>query len=380
MTPNEGQNINGKCIVGPGGHHHVWDEFKHWLKPVIRFVVPIACSAALVWWLFSKVDFHDVLKVLNDHVQYGWLAGVVVFTVLSYMIRAYRWGLQLSGVGINVPYHTLCVSIFGAYGLNLIFYGAGEAWRCIFIARRSCTSLSKVVGTDIGDRSSDAVCVIGLLFLTLIFAKSDLNAFLMHYEVGRDIDHLIDNWRFWTWIVVGFSAIVWLYHALRNYRFMKKVHGSVHEIWDGFKVIFTMPHRWLYLWLTCAIWLCYYLQNYICFPGFPFTHELMTEHYNFGLTPGLVACLFVSMSMAVPSSGGLGPWNIAMIFALSLYGIPRTEGTAFAMILWSAQALTNVGVGIFAMCYIAITRKRANNKKLIVNKEGESVTNPIAND
>ncbi len=332
-------------------------ELKRWLKPVVRFVVPIACSAALVWWLFSKIDIRDMMKVLHNGVEYQWLLGMMIFNVLSYMIRAKRWGLQLDGVGVHVPYRTLCVSIFGAYGLNLLLYGAGEAWRCIFIAHRSGASLSAVVGTDVGDRSSDGVCVILLLLLTLIVARPDLDAFMMHYEVGRDIDNILDNWKFWTWMVVIFCLVCWLYHVMRNYRFMKRIHGSVNEIWAGIVVIFKMKHRWLYLWLTLGIWGCYFLQNYSCFPGFPFTRPLLEAHYAYGLLPGLVACLFVSISMAVPSSGGLGPWNIAMIYALSLYDISRPEGAVFAMLLWGAQALTQVLAGIYAMVYISLTRK-----------------------
>lgn len=62
--------------------------------------------------------------------------------------------------------------------------------------------------------------------------------------------------------------------------------------------------------------------------------------------------------MAVPSNGGLGPWNIAVIFALSLFGISNTEGTAYSMVMWSMQSLTYIVLGIFSAIYFSITSKK----------------------
>lgn len=351
----------GKSCPAGGAHeieHRVWADMKRWLSPALRFVVPIGCSVALVWWLFSKANFHDMVQVLHHNVQYGYLLLLMFFNGMSYVFRARRWGLQLDGVGVHVPFTTLCVSIFGAYALNLLMSGVGEAWRCIFISRRSGVSLSRVVGTDVGDRSSDGVCVIFLLLLTLLVAHKDIDLFIQHYAIGRDVVKFADNPWMWACVALGVSLLFWLVHIFRNYKFMKKVDGCAHDIWVGFKVIFTMPHKWLYFWLTIGIWGCYYLQNWVCFPGFPFTKFLMGADYCYGLLPGLVACLFVSMSMAIPSSGGLGPWNLAMMFALSLYGIGQTEAAAFAMLLWAAQALIQVLLGIFSLIYIMITDKK----------------------
>lgn len=46
------------------------------------------------------------------------------------------------------------------------------------------------------------------------------------------------------------------------------------------------------------------------------------------------------------------------MFALSLYGISYAEGTAFSMVMWSAQAAWFVVMGIFAACYVAIDDRR----------------------
>ena len=79
----------------------------------------------------------------------------------------------------------------------------------------------------------------------------------------------------------------------------------------------------------------------------------------------MVAFVFGSLSMGIPSNGGLGPWNLAIMFALSLFAISNTQGTAFSIVVWSFQSLTYVGLGIIALIYIMVTgRKIKKQEKL----------------
>lgn len=61
--------------------------------------------------------------------------------------------------------------------------------------------------------------------------------------------------------------------------------------------------------------------------------------------------------MAVPSNGGLGPWNIAVMFGLAIYGISAPDGTAFSMLQWSGQTVMLIILGIITMLYISLGKK-----------------------
>ena len=65
--------------------------------------------------------------------------------------------------------------------------------------------------------------------------------------------------------------------------------------------------------------------------------------------------------MAVPSNGGLGPWNVAVMYALMLYGIGETDATAYSLVVWAFQAMMIIALGIFAAGYIIFTDDK--NKK-----------------
>ena len=123
-----------------------------------------------------------------------------------------------------------------------------------------------------------------------------------------------------------------------------------------------MKGIWLYLLLTVGIWTCYFMETYLCFYAFPFTRALVDEPGScWGLVPGLVVFVFGSCSMIVPSNGGLGPWNIAVMFALTLFGISSGDGAAYSIVCWSFQAGMLVALGIFSALYIMIERRAGRN-------------------
>ncbi len=107
------------------------------------------------------------------------------------------------------------------------------------------------------------------------------------------------------------------------------------------------------------------METYLCFFAFPFTRELIAGPGNaWGLIPGLVVFVFGSWSMIVPSNGGLGPWNIAVMFALSLYGVTDTDGAAYSIICWSFQAFTLICLGVFSAFYIMLAPEGTGVGKL----------------
>lgn len=328
------------------------------VKKILKFLIPLVFSVLLIWWLFRKVNFQQVMTIIRGNVDYRWLLVVMVIVVLSHCIRGIRWGYQLRAAGIgNVPTMSLCCSIFGAYALNLLVPYMGEAWRIVYIAKRQNKPISTVLGTDIGDRISDAVVVVLLLILALVVGHSYIIVFLDHYSVGKKLLQMVSDPYFWIRIFAVLASGIALFYVFRKTAWEQKLIVSLKRIWMGFKVLFTMQGRWAYLWLTLGIWVCYYLETYIGFLAFPFTRHLMVEFgMAWGLLPGLIAFVFGSMSIAIPSNGGLGPWNLSVMFALSLFGIANADGAAFSLVIWSTVSLTLVLLGLYTLCYVALAR------------------------
>lgn len=341
------------------------DGLRKWIEKIARYLIPFLVSAGMVVWLFHKVDIHEMMRVIREGCDFRWIVVMMLITALSHVIRGIRWGIQLRAVGVpRMSVVAESVAIFGAYALNLVFSGVGEAWRCVYVSRRENTPLSTVVGTDLGDRSSDAVVVLMLLGLALVVAKGPIDTFISHYAIGEDIRHFSDDPRLWCAVILGLTLVWAALYFFRKYRYIEKIDSSLKNVWQGFKVLFTMKGVGAYVVLTLGIWLCYFMETYVCFYAFPFTRALIDSPGSaYGLIPGLVVFVFGSFSMAVPSNGGLGPWNIAVMFALSIYGIGNTEGAAFSMVMWSFQAAMLVLLGVFSAIYIAATKRKIGSSR-----------------
>lgn len=332
---------------------------RRWCGYAIRFLVPAAFSALLVVWLFHKVDFKSVKALMSHGVDYSWILLMMLFTVLSHIIRGYRWGMQLRAAGVDCGLPDLCAAVFGNYALNLVVPRIGEVWRSAFISRRKKAPFSTVFGTVLGDRLVDGATVTVLIALTLILTRGPIHEFIRHYHIRTDVLDLVADPV--TWCVV-FSIAVAAYLLARlghKSRAVADIDGWMAKMWHGIKVLAAVRGKGLFLLLTLGIWICYFMQVYVCFFSFDFTRALVDRAgSDYGLTAALVAFVFSTLSMAIPSNGGLGPWNLAIIFGLSLFGISNAEGTAFSLVVWCAQSLMLVILGVGTAIYISVTRLR----------------------
>lgn len=323
-------------------------------------------SAVLVIWLFHKINIEEIKRVISEGIKFEFIGAMMFLTMLSFIIRGIRWGIQLRAAGVpRMSVVAESVSIFGAYSLNLLVQYLGEAWRCVYVSRKEKVKLATVVGTDLGDRGSDLVMILLILALTLCFASQEIHDFFMKYSLGRVLEDIFDKW--WVYAIIFFVFLLFIMadREWKNTKFFEGFNLSCSRLWQGFKVLFFMKGRWAYLWLTFAIWICYYLETYLCFYAFPFTGQLLEiPGSGYGLVPGLVVFVFGSMSMAVPSNGGLGPWNIAVMYALMLYGVNQPDATAYSLVVWAFQAIMIIALGIFAAGYVIVSKdnsKKAHN-------------------
>lgn len=327
---------------------------------IFRYGFPLAVSIGLILWLFHKVNFHQVMEIAHRGCNYWYIGIMMVVSGLSLMVRGIRWGLQLKAAGVK-PMTNLCkfVVYWAAYALNLVFPQLGEAWRCVFVSKRQDAPLSTVVGTDIGDRFIDWVIIMILFVVSLIIAHPFIMEFMNHYEIGRKVKDVLDNPILWISLGGSIAFLSAVLYFFRSKKWAQSIILNIKRLWDGFSIIFHMKYWWVYLLLSILTWVGYFIEIYICFFSFSYTLNLVHRPgLALGLIPGLVAFVFGSLSMGIPSNGGLGPWNLAIMFALSLFGVSNTDGTAFSIVVWAFQSLTYIVLGIFALGYIMVTGKK----------------------
>lgn len=332
---------------------------KNIVSNLVKYGIPILISVGLAWFLYNNVDIEAIKTSLRQDVNYWWFVPVIVVSIFSHIFRALRWRLQLRAINIDAPLWVLINSIFGTYFVNLVFPRLGEVWRTGYIAQRQKAPFATVLGSMVGDRLSDTVTV-GLLTLVTFFLAQD--AFFKFFDARGDGGSTAASWTMVALVVacvLGLAAMVWLYRSTSQNKVIAKLRGILHDLWDGFAAIAHMDGKWMFLLYTILIWGCYFMQLYIASKAFTFTADL-------GVLAVLVLFVLSSLGMAVPSNGGLGPWQFAIIFGLSLYGVgafpPSTpydaQASAFAWLVWGVQQLLIIVLGIYAFASIALDKKK----------------------
>ncbi len=326
------------------------------LGQLMKYIIPLIISIGLCYLLFTGIDFKEMMHIIRTQCDFRWVAAGLVLAVLSHIIRAFRWGIQLRALGIDAPKHALIYSIFGTYAVNLVFPRLGEVWRTGYISQRQRAPFTTVFGSMVADRLADTITVLLLALLAFLISSKAILSYL--HQNGEQLDaiaRLLESP--WLWLsAVAVIAAVWIFMARKSSNTkIIKIQNAVRELWQGFVVIIKMPHKGRWLLLTVALWGCYFLQNYIVFYAFPFTTEIIQQH---GIQAALVVWVLASISMGVPSNGGIGPWQWATIFGLSIYGLGATQGGAFANLVLGANTLLIIGLGIFTFIAIALDKKR----------------------
>lgn len=327
------------------------------LGQVMKYVIPLVISVGLCYLLFTGIDFKEMMHIIRDQCDFRWIAAGLALAVLSHVLRALRWGIQLRALDIDAPLYALVYSIFGTYAVNLVFPRLGEVWRTGYIAQRQNAPFTTVFGSMVADRLADTVTVLILTFGTFLIASREILSYLhQNGESLNAIAALLESPWLWSAVVIIIAA-VWIFMTRRTDNpAIVKIQTAVRELWQGFAVIVHMPHKGAWLLLTIALWGCYFLQNYLAFYAFPFTRAIVEQY---GFVAPLVTWVLSSISMGVPSNGGIGPWQWATIFGLGIYGLGGVQASAFANLVLGCNTLLIIVLGIFTFIAIAIDKKRA---------------------
>lgn len=327
-----------------------------WLRTLLKYVVPLVITVGLCYLMFTGIDFKEMIAIIRRDCNFSWIALALCISILSHVFRAMRWRIQLRALGIESPLFALVLSIFGTYAVNLVFPRLGEIWRTGYIAQRQQAQFTTVFGSMVADRLADTVTV-GLLTLVTFMLAS--KALITYFADNADTVDRLTGFATspWLWLAIAsLAALVWwfLTHKSTNSK-VQKIRQQVHELWQGFAVIATMPGKGRWMLLTAGLWGCYFVQLYVAFYAFPFTREVLAQH---GILAALVAFVLSSISMGVPSNGGIGPWQWAIIFALGIYGLGQAQAAAFANLVLGTQTMLLILLGLFTFGCIALDKRR----------------------
>lgn len=321
------------------------------IKKTVSYIIPPLFTVGLCYALYADVDIGRIADGLRSC---NWLL-VALFlgcNLLAMVFRGIRWRLQLRAIGVDPPLGVMSRSIFGTYAVNIVFPRLGELWRSGFIARVGGAPFSRVFGTMVADRLSDTITVLLICIPAFTLTSGALNSFLAASGSGMSIGSLLTSWPVIALAVIAVIAAI--YVAFGHGAAASRVRKFIVDTWRGFTAIISMPRKGIWLLLTLGVWGSYVLSMWLSMLAFPATAQILATH---GFGAALLTFVFGSLAMAIPSNGGIGPWQLAIILSLSgLYGMDRGEALTFATINLAATTLLTIALGLYAFAHIALRK------------------------
>ncbi len=318
------------------------------IKKILQIVLPLALGIVVLYFLYKGTDFKELWFNIKDA---NWLILVfsLIFGLLGNIIRGLRWELLINPLGYTPKKSNLIYAVLGNYAVNFALPRAGEVWRCGIISKKEKIPFTKLIGTLIIDRLFDTIMVI---FIILIAFFS--NAAIFYKSSDRfNLPKFLISPTFYIVCLIIIALIVLILIFSKKNAFINKIKTFLSSIWEDMKMVWNMKEKTRFLLYTLGIWISYFLYFYINFFSFDFTSSL-------GIASGLFVFAISSVSMGIPSNGGLGPWQAAVVFGLCAFMVNMEQAKAFATAVFTIQSIWVVLCGLFGIMFLSF--KKGNEK------------------
>ena len=315
------------------------------ITKIFKVTIPLFLGIIILYFLYKGTNFKE-LWADTQTANWAILSFSLLFGLSGNVIRGLRWGLIIQPLGYQPKKSNLIYAVLGNYAVNFALPRVGEIWRCTVISKKEKIPISKLIGSLIVDRAFDMIMV-SLITLVAFF----LNA----KEFYRNMQLFIPDQSKLLPLYIGFIVIVFITIAVfvffKENKVVKKVRLFFVGLYQDILTIWKMKEKKLFILYTLGIWGSYFLYFFVTFFAFDFTYHL-----------GFAAALFIftlnSISMGIPSNGGLGPWQVATIIGLCAFMVEFNNAKTFALAVFGFQSIWIVLCGLFGIALLSYKKKQ----------------------
>lgn len=315
-----------------------------WLK----IIAPLALGAFFVWYSLTNTtaDERTAIWFNIKNANLLWVLLSMFLGLISHLIRANRWKLLLKPLNDQPKLQNCFYTVMFGYLANLGIPRSGEFLRGASYASYSSLSFEQTFGTIIIERVVDFMMLMSIIGLTFLIQTDEL---LMYLEVNS-----INPLYSLSYIAIGLVLLFIFLRIIKSskIRFIIKLRGFLIGLAQGVKSVLKLKQRWSFIIQTFAIWILYVAMFWVIKYAIAGTADL-----SFGA--GMVGFVAGSFAMSI-TSGGIGLYPLAIASVYKLFGISIEAGQAFGWVLWTAQTVLVIFVGVLSAILLPIVNK--NNR------------------
>lgn len=244
------------------------------------------------------------------------------------------------------------------YTANYAFPRIGEITKCGVLAKTEKIPANKLLGTVIIERVVDLLTLL-IFMVILISARFEFFSGFIRPQIFEPVwDILSPVFRtsaiVWILLIAVPLLLIFLAFKYRSYltkwSFSKKLKDLLKGILSGLKTVYTMKKNFQFIFFSFLIWTLYWLMTYIAFFALSSTADLK-------LIDGLFILVIGGFAFVAPVQGGIGAFHWIVSVGLTLYGISKEEGLAFATIIHGSQLLWTIILGLISMILLVSVRR-----------------------
>lgn len=135
-------------------------------RPFLKAFFKIALSVAALWYVFTKIDFREVVEIFN-RVHYGWLFAASLLFIFSKIISSLRLNVFFKNIGIGLTQKSnFRLYLLGMY-YNLFLPGGigGDGYKIYLLNRKYGIKARKLFWAVLLDRING---VLALFVLSMV--------------------------------------------------------------------------------------------------------------------------------------------------------------------------------------------------------------------
>ncbi len=341
---------------------------KSLLKNTLSALFSIGLAALFLYLAFRGKNINDIWHSLID-VHWSWFVILFAGSVLSHLIRAWRWKYLLYPIKKNISLrNTFSVTMIG-YLINNVVPRLGEFVRPYAMGKLEGVSKSATMGTIVLERILDIV-TFALIVLTVLSIYAE--PFTAWFPSMAQFE-----WLFFAGAIIMMIVFVMiflkadvLFQFLKKLSFLfpQKIRSQMDRIFDSFLTGFqASKHTGNFLMIAVTslmIWTSYIVLLYIPFFIYNFPQQ---NGLNFGSAGVLqVASGF---AFALPTPSGIGSYHSFMSFTLThLFNVDPMQALSYAVYTHAVGFLTTTILGLYYFFVDKIHVGDAMNKNVMEEK------------
>jgi len=307
------------------------------------FAGTLLISAAFTYLALRDVDFDDTWRALHG-LRYGWLGLSTLAFVLSILVRAIRWQV-LFEPGRRPPlWATTKAMLLGLFFNSILPARAGEAVRVVALRYYARVSLAESTATVVVERVFD---VLSLLLLLLVMAPWLPHVGWLRTAAALGIALLVLLACAITAIVLyGERPIRFLLRPIRRLPSFREmdVDAIAANVNRGLGPLRRAGHGLIGFAWTMAAWLVM---------GLSFWFLMLSFDLHLPFLAALLTTVAVGLAFVIPAApAAFGVFEAAAIAATHAYGVPPSEGLAFALVLHALNLFPYLLAGLVLLALL----------------------------